>query len=63
MNAAAIGLMVGVTWDLGRSSLVDVLTIALALAAAVLLIRFRVNSALLVAGGGTIGVVAHLLGI
>jgi chromate transporter len=62
VNAAAIGLMAGVTWDLGRSSMVDPITVALALAAAVLLIRVRVNSAILVAGGGAIGVGAHLLG-
>jgi chromate transporter len=53
--------MAGVTWELGRSSLVDALTVAVALAAALLLIRFKVNSALLVAGGGAIGVVAHVV--
>jgi chromate transporter len=35
-------------------------TAALALAAAVLLIRFRVNSAWLVLGGGAIGLLAQL---
>jgi len=49
------------SWELGRASIVDPLTVAMALAAGVLLIRYRVNSAWLMAGGGTIGVAAHLL--
>jgi chromate transporter len=57
-NAAAVGLMAAVAWQLGTSSLVDVVTAALAVVAGVLLIRFRVNSAWLVLGGGTVGLVA-----
>lgn len=55
VNVAALGLMAGVTWQLGRDAIVDVPTALLALIAAVLLIRFRVNSAWLVLGGGLIG--------
>jgi chromate transporter len=40
---------------------VDGLTVALALVAALLLIRFAVNSAWLVIGGGVVGLTAHLL--
>jgi chromate transporter len=58
-NAAAIGLMAAVLWQLATTSLVDVLTVALAIAAAVLLIRFRVNSAWLVLGGGAVGLIAN----
>ena len=54
-NAAAVGLMIAVTWQLGVTSIVDILTAALALVAAVLLIRFRVNSVWLVLGGAVIG--------
>jgi chromate transporter len=54
-NAAAVGLMAAVAWQLGTTSIVDGLTAALGLAAAVLLIRFRVNSAWLVLGGGLTG--------
>jgi chromate transporter len=61
VNVAAIGLMAGVTWDLARAALVDPLTVALALVAALLLIRVQVNSAWLVAGGGAVGVLAHLV--
>jgi chromate transporter len=59
-NAAALGLMAAVGWQLGVTSIVDPLTAILALAAAVLLIRFRVNSAWLVLGGAMAGLVAKL---
>jgi len=62
VNLAAIGLMAGVTVRLGRDALVDVPTVLLALAAAVLLIRYRVNSAWLVLGGGAIGVAYKFVG-
>jgi chromate transporter len=58
VNVAALGLMAAVTWTLGRAAIVDWLTAALALLAAVLLIRFRVNSAWLVLAGGVAGLVA-----
>lgn len=61
VNVAAVGLMAAVTWELARVSLVDPLTVVLAVAAAVLLIRFRVNSAWLVLGGGAAGLVCLLL--
>jgi len=57
INAAAVALMAVVTWELGRAALVDPLTIALALAAAVVLWRWRVNSAWLVLGGAAAGLV------
>lgn len=60
VNVAAIGLMAAVAWLLGRDAIVDPLTAALAIAAAVLLIRFRVNSAWLVLGGGVLGLVVQL---
>jgi chromate transporter len=60
-NAAAVGLMAAVAWQLAASSIIDLLTAALAAIAAVLLIRFRLNSAWLVLGGGAVGLVATLL--
>ncbi len=62
VNVASLGLMAGVTWQLGRAALVDPLTVAIALVAAVLLIRFKVNSVWLVLGGAAIGFLARLLG-
>jgi chromate transporter len=61
VNVAALGLMLAVTWELGRAAIVDVVTLVLALAAAVLLIRYRVNSAWLVLGGGIVGIVWRLI--
>lgn len=63
VNVAALGLMAAVTWELGRSAIIDPLTAILALAAAVLLIRLKVNSAWLVLGGGLVGLASHLAGL
>jgi chromate transporter len=47
--------MAAVTLSLGRSALIDFPTIALAILAAALLLRFKLNSAWLVLAGGAIG--------
>jgi chromate transporter len=60
VNVAAVGLMAAVTWELGRAAIIDWLTLALALGAALLLFRFKVNSTWLIAGGGAIGIVYYL---
>jgi chromate transporter len=60
VNVAALGLMVAVTWQLGRAAIVDVPTTLLAVIAGVALIVFRVNSAWLVAAGGVVGVIVAL---
>ncbi|MGH2348255.1 MAG: chromate efflux transporter, partial [bacterium] len=41
VNVAALALMAGVTWQLGRAAVVDWLTAALAVLSAILLFRFR----------------------
>lgn len=55
VNVAALALMAFVTWQLARAALVDGLTVALAVSAALLLFRWRVNSAWLVLGGAVVG--------
>lgn len=55
VNVASLALMAVVTWELGRGALVDAWTVGLAALSAVLLLRFRVNSAWLVLGGGALG--------
>jgi chromate transporter len=55
VNVGSLSLMVVVTFELGRSALVDVPTVVLALASAALLMRYRVNSAWLVLAGALIG--------
>lgn len=59
VNVASLALMAVVTWHLGRDALADLPSVLLALASAVLLLQFRINSAWLVAGGALIGVVLH----
>jgi len=61
VNAAAVGLMAAVTWQLGRASLVDPLTIVVALAALGLLLRFKLNSTWLILAGALIGFLARVL--
>jgi chromate transporter len=62
VNVASLALMAVVAVTLGRAAVVDVPTTALAAAAALLLLRFRVNSALLVLGGAAAGLAAQSLG-
>src|SRR5262249_59430965 len=52
VNVASLALMAVVTARLGRSAVPDLFAAALAAVSAVLLLRFRVNSSWLVAGGG-----------
>lgn len=61
VNAAALGLMAAVTWQLGRAALVDLLTILIALTSLVLLARFKVNSTWLILAGGLIGLLSSAL--
>ena len=60
VNVASLALMAVVTWQLGRAALVGPLAIALTVLSAVLLLRFRVNSAWLVLGGAMLGVIATM---
>jgi chromate transporter len=60
VNAASLAVMAAVTVQLGRTALVDGLTVGLALVSAVLLVKFRVNSAWLVLGGALVGLLAML---
>ena len=55
INAAAVALMAVVTWGLARAAIVDWLTIALAVTSAIVLWRWRVNSAWLVLAGAAVG--------
>lgn len=57
VNIGAVGLMAGVTWQLGRQAIVDLPTALLAFAAMVILFRFSINSGWLVLAGAALGVV------
>jgi chromate transporter len=58
VNVASLALMAAVTLVLARDALTDVTTVVLTLVSALLLIRWRVNSAWLIAGGAAIGLMA-----
>jgi chromate transporter len=61
VNIASLALMAVVTFHLGRSAVIDWVSGALVAVAAALLLRFRLNSAWLVLGGGLVGLVTHAL--
>jgi chromate transporter len=57
VNASALGLMAAVTVQLGISSLIDFFTITIAVISLVLLLRYKVNSTWLIAGGAIAGLI------
>ncbi|MBD2089725.1 chromate efflux transporter [Microcoleus sp. FACHB-1515] len=59
VNAASLGLMAAVTFELGRAALVDWLTAIVAIVSAIVVFRLRVNSAWLVLAGAIVGFVAQ----
>ena len=59
VNAAAVALMATVALTLGRATLLDGWSWALALASVALLLRFRVNATWLILGGAAIGLLLH----
>lgn len=58
VNVASLALMGVVTAQLGAAALVDPTTVVIAVASAILLIRWQVNSAWLVVGGAVVGLMA-----
>ena len=61
VNVASLALMAAVTWQLGWASLVDPLTALMALVSLGLLMRFKVNSTWLIAGGAIMGLLSAVL--
>ena len=61
VNVASLGLMLGVTIQLASTAVVDPLTILVVLASLLLLLRFKVNSTWLIAGGALFGLLHILL--
>jgi chromate transporter len=60
VNASSLGLMAAVTIQLGRASLIDLPAVTIALIAAILLLRFKINSTWLIAAGATAGAIRML---
>ncbi len=61
VNAASLGLMAAVTFQLAHATLLDPLTVALAVGAGALLFLFKLNSVWLVLGGAIIGLLSGRL--
>jgi len=61
VNVVSLALIVGVTVGLARVSLIDPLTIAMAVLSLVILLRLKLNSTWLVLGGALIGLLAFSL--
>ena len=60
VNVAAVALMAFVGWQFARSTLVNVPAAAIGLIGAVLVMRYRVNSAWVVLGGAVAGILMRL---
>ena len=61
VNASALGLMSAVTVQLARSSLTDFYTITLSVISLILLLRYKINSSWLIAGGAIAGLISSLV--
>ncbi len=61
VNASSLGLMAGVAFQLAFSSLTDFYAIAIAALSFFLLIRFKINSTWLIAGGALAGLLISIL--
>jgi chromate transporter len=55
LNMASVGLMAGVTVQLGRAGIMDALTIALAMVSFVVITRWKPNAAWLILAGAVVG--------
>jgi chromate transporter len=55
VNVASLALMAVVSWQLGRAAVLDPLSAGVAIASLIALVRFRLNSAWLIAAGAAIG--------
>ena len=55
VNFAALGLMVGVTWEISRTALIDPITVIIALVGLIVLLKYNISAAWLVIVGALIG--------
>jgi chromate transporter len=57
VTVGSLALIAVVAWQLGRAAVVDIATATLAVASAVLLLRFRLNSTWLIVAGAGLGMI------
>lgn len=62
VNAAALGLMAAVAWQLGLASIIDPVTTGILLVSGVLLLRYKLNSTWLIVGGALAGLLSSYFG-
>jgi len=60
VNAASLGLMAGVTGQLGQTAIIDIFTIVLLLVSLFVIFRLKVNPVWLMIGGGLLGAIYKL---
>jgi len=63
VNASSLGLMAGVTVQLGQTALIDIFTAILSLVSILITFRYRINFIWLIIGGGTIGAIYKLISL
>jgi chromate transporter len=61
VNAASLGLMAGVTVQLGQTAIIDIFTIVLLLVTLFVIFRLKVNPIWLIIGGGLLGAIYRLV--
>lgn len=61
VNASSLGLMAAVTVQLASASLTDLFTAAITLASLILLLRYKVNTTWLIAGGALAGLIVSFI--
>ncbi|MGF1534865.1 MAG: chromate transporter [Elainellaceae cyanobacterium] len=61
INAASLGLMAVVTLTLAQAALLDIPTVLLAIAAAVAVFKYKINSAWIVLAGGVAGFISNAI--
>lgn len=61
VNVASLALMASVSWQLGRTTLVDLTSIVLTLLAGVALLRYKINSAWLIIAGAAVGALSKFI--
>ena len=61
VNFAALGLMAGVTWEIGGTALVDPLSIGIVTAALFLLFSFNLGAPWLILGGAVVGLLRMMV--
>lgn len=61
INASSLGLMAAVTFQIASTSLIDFPTAAITIISLALLLRYKINSTWLIAGGAIIGFIISLI--